>query len=433
MKIALVTAFPPSRKPLNEYGFHIANHLRQSSGINLTVLADHLPDALPELPGFHVVRCWGFDRVSNLVMILRQLWIMKPDVVWFNLGFGSLAAKPLPAMLGLSTPLATRLAGLYTHVTLHQLFETVDLADAGVTHESLYSAGGWVATHLLLSANSVNVLLPTYRKILQQKYKHGRVSTRSHGVFTGRPVLPDFSKRGNPSHRVLAFGKWGTYKRLELLIDAFRLAAAVNPNAELWIAGGDHPKTPGYVASMAERYASARIRFLGYVPEKTIGELFQSASIVVMPYSSSAGASGVAHLAAQYAVPILAADISDFRELVECENLAIEFFSPEDTQSLANQMTSLLASPQRLTMMANQNFEASLQMTMPEVVRQYVRWFDLGRRLKTLQGLAGIRQTTPWLRAPSAAKHAEEAQSWDDGEEPEQKPNNVRIISAEPR
>ncbi|MFZ0230143.1 MAG: hypothetical protein WAL41_25090, partial [Mycobacterium sp.] len=115
--------------------------------------------------------------------------------------------------------------------------------------------------------------------------------------------------------------------------------------------------------------------------------------------------------------------------------------APGDALSLANQMTSLLASPEHLTMMANQNFEASLQMTMPEVVRQYVRWFDLGRRLKTLQGLAEIRQTSPWLRAPSAAKHAEEAQSWNDGEEtltaeqiPEPfKPANVRVISVEPR
>jgi len=34
------------------------------------------------------------------------------------------------------------------------------------------------------------------------------------------PEFPDFSRRSAPAHRILAFGKWGTYKRLELMIEA---------------------------------------------------------------------------------------------------------------------------------------------------------------------------------------------------------------------
>ena len=40
MKICLVTAFPPSRDALNEYGFHIAGELCRIPGISLTVLGD---------------------------------------------------------------------------------------------------------------------------------------------------------------------------------------------------------------------------------------------------------------------------------------------------------------------------------------------------------------------------------------------------------
>ena len=49
MKIALVTAFPPSRQALNEYGFHIAEELRQQPGIELTILGDTLSEPAPEL------------------------------------------------------------------------------------------------------------------------------------------------------------------------------------------------------------------------------------------------------------------------------------------------------------------------------------------------------------------------------------------------
>ena len=277
---------------------------------------------------------------------------VKPDVAWFNLGFASFGDRPLSAILGLLAPAAARWNGVHSHVTLHQLFETVDLEDAAVSSHRLYRAGGWLATHLLLSANSLSVLMPAYRRTLDDKYKRGQVSVRSHGIFAERPEPPDFTRRGNPTHRILAFGKWGTYKRLELLIEAFNRVATKFPNVELVIGGGDHPKTPGYVQSMARLHASDRIRFLGYVPEEAIADLFRDTSLAVMPYTSSAGSSGVAHLAAQYGVPVIASGIQDFRDLAEHEGIAIRFFTPGDLDSLVEQMLLALNSPDDLKEMA---------------------------------------------------------------------------------
>ena len=213
MKIALVTAFPPSRQGLNEYGFHVANELRQQPGIELTILGDRLPETLPELPGFTVLRCWGFNQLGNPVSLIQAIRSVKPDVVWYNLGFASFGGAALPAFLGLTIPALTRLFAPYTHVTLHQLFETVSLADAGVRSPALYAAAGRVATHFLLSANSLSVLLPAYHDTLREKYRRGTVNVRRHGIFAGRPEPPDFTLRGTPVHRILAFGKWGPYKR----------------------------------------------------------------------------------------------------------------------------------------------------------------------------------------------------------------------------
>ena len=42
MKICLVSAFPPSRRGLNEYGFHIARELQSDPLLSLTILGDHL-------------------------------------------------------------------------------------------------------------------------------------------------------------------------------------------------------------------------------------------------------------------------------------------------------------------------------------------------------------------------------------------------------
>lgn len=413
MKIALVTAFPPSRRALNEYGFHVANQLRQERHIDLTVLGDYVPGSTPELPGFNVLRCWGFGKSSSATSLLRAIWKVKPDVAWFNLGFASFGDRPLPAVLGLVTPAAVRLSGVYSHVTLHQLFETVNLEDAAIGSPRFYRVGGWLATHLLLSANSLSVLLPAYRRILNQKYQRGRVSARLHGIFSGKPDPPDFTRRGNPVHRILAFGKWGTYKRLELLIDAFHRAAKVLPNVNLIIAGGDHPKTCGYVDSVAKVHASDRISFLGYVAEEAIPDLFRDASLAVMPYTSSAGSSGVAHLAAQYGVPVLASDILDFRELAANEGIAIRYFKLGSTDSLVEQMLSALTSPAELQEMAWQNYAAGVAMSMPSVVREYIQSFRQRERIKALQLAARLRRIGQPSRSDALAlRLAEQMQRW---------------------
>ena len=416
MKIALVTAFPPSRQALNEYGFHIAAELQQQPGIDLTILGDEVAEPMIELDGFKVIRCWSFNRLSNPLSLLRAVQTLKPDVVWFNLGFASFGGKPLPAFVGLTTPALVRLCSCYTHVTLHQLFETVNLADAGVKSPMLYSAAGRVATHLLLTANSLSVLLPAYHQTLRQKYRRGAVNVRHHGIFASRPEAPNFPLRGNPVHRVLAFGKWGTYKRLELLVAAFESVQSKLPPAELIIAGGDHPKTKGYVQNVADRVKhNPHIKFLGYVPEEQLAELFRTASLTVLPYTSSAGSSGVAHLACQYGLPILAPDIKDFVDLAEQEMVSMEFFAANNVVSLAEKLLGLFESPDRLALMAQQNFSAALQMSMPQIIRQYIHSFDMQQRIKMLKAFSRLRRSRRWTptRSWTARQLGRQLRSWD--------------------
>jgi glycosyltransferase involved in cell wall biosynthesis len=411
MKICLVSAFPPSQQALNEYGYHVAHELRQMPGLSLTILADDLSSPQPELPDFSVIRCWSFNSLQNPWRLLRAVRCVQPDAVWFNLGFASFGDKPLPAFLGIALPAISRASGFDTHVTLHQLIETVDLKDAGVSSPLLYKVGGFVATRVLLCANSVSVLLPAYRNILREKYKRGAVYVRRHGTLWGRPEYPDFSKRGNPVHRVLAFGKWGTYKRLELMVEAFEMVCKRMPNVELLIGGTDHPKAQGYLKSVEEKCLHDKIKFIGYIPEKDIPELFQSASVAAMPYTSSAGSSGVAHLACAYGVPIVAADIADCRQLVDEEGLAINFYQPGNAGSLAEALLALLEDRARQKEMALQNVAAALRMSMPEIIRQYVRTFDLQQRLDGLRSVSRVRKWPRWLpmRSWAARRAAQKA------------------------
>ena len=403
MKICLVTAFPPSRRGLNEYGFHIARELQSDPLLSLTVLGDQLEFAQPEMEEFHVIRCWNFNSLGNSLRLLRVIRDIKPDVVWFNLLFSTFGSHPLPAFAGLLTPLLARLSGTYTHITLHHLMDNVDLQHAGIRFPRTYRAGGYIATRMLLMANSISVLLPAYRRTLMQKYKGENVHFRAHGVLSARPEPPVFELRGNPEHRILAFGKWGTYKRLELLIDAFQLVVRKFPDARLIVAGGDHPATPGYVQGIAEKCAgNPHIRFTGYVEEDSVSELFRSATVMVMPYSSATGSSGVAHLACEYGLPIICADIPDFREMGADEQFAINFFKTGDAHSMAASLLHLLNNPEMQREMGEANFSVAMRQTMPMIMRQYLRSFDMHQGHRALRPFSRFRRVPGWVPLRSA-------------------------------
>ncbi len=141
MKICLVSAFPPSRRGLNEYGFHIARELQRDPLLSLTVLADELDGPVEELSDYDVVRCWRFDSIANPARLLKAIHDIKPDVVWFNLLFSTFGNNPVAAFSGLTQPVLSRLSGRYTHVTLHHLMDNISLVDSGVRFPRALSSG----------------------------------------------------------------------------------------------------------------------------------------------------------------------------------------------------------------------------------------------------------------------------------------------------
>src|ERR1700691_6133251 len=405
MKICLVATFPPSGRQLNEYAFHIARELRCNPDVELTILADEVMDydfatdekgnslkahQLSELPGFNVIRCWKFGSLKTPVRLLNTIRRLTPHVVWYNLVFSSFATPkdPFAAFAGLSAPAPTRAAGVFTHITWHHIIEHVDFAAAGVRRERLFRLGTNLATKALLKAHSVSVLLPHYRRTLNAKYSARNVLLGTHGTFASIPSPPEFTKRGNPDLRILAIGHWGTYKRLETLMSAFPKVLEKVPNARLIVAGANHHTRAGYWESIRDAQpAGLPIEFRGYVPEDAIPELFQLASIVVMPYDSATGSSGPAHQACEYGVPIVCADIDDFQEMAADEDMAIDFYKVGDAAHLAEQMVTILESPEQQRRMSEQNFSAAIQMTLPSVVRNYLRWFELNRCKKAVGSL----------------------------------------------
>ena len=377
MRICLITTFPPSRHHLSEYGFHLAEELRHQDA-DFTILGDIYAPEQPlqaELPGFRVRRCWRVGAVSNAVRILSAVREIRPDIVWFNLVYSTFGANPIAAFAGLFIPELVRTAGFRTHVTLHHLMDLCDLQHADVPFPSVYRFAGSIATRSLLRADSVSVLLERYQGMLQKEYRATNIGVRPHGTL-GRPHAPNAALRPAGEFRMLAFGKWGRYKRLETPLEALPTVLSKVPNASLMIAGCDHPNRQGYLAGLKEKWGSnPQIKFLGYLNEDELEGVFRSAHVAVMPYLSSGGPSGVAHIAARFGLPIVAAHVDDFVRLAEEEGLAIDTYEPGNAEDLAAHLIALASDPARQASMSEQNYGVASRSTMPRIVASYLAEF----------------------------------------------------------
>lgn len=174
-------------------------------------------------------------------------------------------------------------------------------------------------------------------------------------------------------------------------MEAFPRVLEKIPNARLLVAGANHHTKAGYWESIrAAQPPHLPIEFLGYVPEEDIPDLYQRTSVVVMPYDSATGSSGPAHQACEYGVPIVCADLADFRGMAADENMAILFHNVGDAAELADRLIAILQSTELEHQMAERNFAAGVEMTMANVVANYLRWFQLKKTQNAVSKTGGL-------------------------------------------
>jgi glycosyltransferase involved in cell wall biosynthesis len=383
--IAVITAFPPSRETLNEYGYHLVTALAAKVDVDrVTVLAPELAggDAYPEIDRVTFEEAWRFNGVTTPLRLARALRRLRPDAAIFNAHFSSFGTSRLSAAAGLTSPLLARLVGIRTITLLHNIVETVDLSQAGFrfgrTVESLMRAIGTALTWLVLRSHLVTVTIPSYVEVLRAKYRAGNVALVPHGSFD-IPPEPEFSVDLDRPQRIVAFGKFGTYKRVEDLITAYR-ELAPGRNLELVIAGTDSPNAPGYLAEVEQRLGGEGITFTGYVAEEDVPGLFTGAAVAVFPYTATTGSSGVLHQAGSYGCAAVLPNIGDFAAVIGAEGYRGEFFEPGNPGDLAQALARVLDDPAHRAGLGRRNYLASRGLPIAEVADWYLVHADPPRR-----------------------------------------------------
>ncbi|MGB6183333.1 MAG: glycosyltransferase [Rhodococcus sp. (in: high G+C Gram-positive bacteria)] len=320
--------------------------------------------------------CWEFNGRKNLSRIPVEVARTKPDAVILNLQFATFGDRRIPGALGLFIPALLRLRRVPTLLVLHNLADNVDMKDAGFAGSAvtarLMTLAGRALTRALLRADLVALTIPRYVEFLRDSYGATNAILAPHGSFEDMPV-PSFSVPPGP-RTIMAFGKWGTYKTVDMLVDAYReLLGRGYDDIRLILAGTDSPNSAGYMASAAERYADVpNLEFPGYIAENDVGPLFLSSSVVAFPYTSTTGSSGVLHQAGEYGRAAVLPRIGDLVDIVEEEGFRGVYFQPGDPSSLADAIAEVLDDPAKQTMLGRRNFAAATSIPMSEVVQWHL-------------------------------------------------------------
>lgn len=384
MKVAVVTAFPPSKVTLNEYGYHLVKNFVQNDEVSELILMSDKTNEPKQLDfdqkeKIKVKECWEFNSYTTFFSIIKAARQEKPDVILFNLQFVKFGDKKIPSALGLLLPMFLRLFGFKTVVLLHNILEQVDLEKAGFTEskimQTIYNFIGTNITRCLLKANKVAVTIHKYVDILNAKYKTKNVILIPHGTFE-TVKEPNFELKSGPK-QIMAFGKFGTYKKVEILIEAIEIVRKTNSDElEVVIAGTDSPNTPGYLDGVQKKYKDVKgIVFTGYVEENDVERIFTDSTIVVFPYTSTTGSSGVLHQAGSYGKAVIMPDLGDLALLVKDEGYKGEFFNPESAQSLATAIEKILSNDEYRKEIAKANFEAASALSMDKIITMYMNCF----------------------------------------------------------
>lgn len=386
MKLGIVTAYPPSKVTLNEYAYHLVKHFRQQSDVTEIVLyTDAVPndvDLTFEEDGcpITVKQCWKFNSYTNLFSIAKAIKTTTPDAILYNLQFMKFGDQKLPAALGLFSPWLSKLMKFPTIVLLHNIVEVVDFDSAGFSKNKIKTTlFNWIGTSLtkvLLQADTVAVTIKKYVDILEEKYNAKNVVLIPHGTFE-IPIEPSYKTVEGPL-KIMTFGKFGTYKKVEGLIEAVeRVRASTNRELEIVIAGTDNPNTKGYLESVRNEYSHVQnLTFTGYVEEEDVPVIFSESAMVVFPYTSTTGSSGVLHQAGSYGKAVVMPDLGDLSLLVKDEGYQGEFFNPESSESLAVAIERLVEDEAYRIRIAQANYKAATALPMGKIADMYLQGFE---------------------------------------------------------
>lgn len=175
----------------------------------------------------------------------------------------------------------------------------------------------------------------------------------------------------------LFYGSIREQKGLDILLQAFSGIDAV----QLVIAGG---MPYGETFEKYDRYIQNSsidvVKFIEYIPEEWTDELFQACDVICLPYKYFHSQSGVLMKAIKYRRPVIASDVSSFREYINKYNIGL-LCKPNDVDDLHQKLIEIKC-------ILDENYDcysdglelAAKDNSWEESAKKHIMWFKRNMR-----------------------------------------------------
>lgn len=171
---------------------------------------------------------------------------------------------------------------------------------------------------------------------------------------------------------VLFFGRLWEYKGLRYLIEAEPLITREIPDARIVIAGHGESFEPYRQAMVnADRFEVHN----HHIPDRMVAELFEQASVVVLPYTE-ASQSGVVSIACAFGKPVVATKVGGIPDVVQHGETGY-LVPPRDRDSLAEAIISLLKDEKKRHEMGRRAWnKAQTDLSWSAIAEKTVRVYE---------------------------------------------------------
>src|SRR2546425_4255567 len=354
----MISPYPPEINGVGEYSELCVNEmLSLDHQLVIHVIANHSTVAKADPPNgqsrVFVHRIWRSSRLSSPIKAFLKILQIRPHIVHLHYGlaadYGGIIGEPLLPLLAL-----LNLAGFPVVTTLHSVWNSHDLRQRVIErgHRAIltFIIQSYVSflTRALLRFSSIVIMpvLETQTGLLDSFAKssslpkaklvetyHGCPQTKMYGVTSAAPRATLAKSR-----TILFFGFIRRNKGVHDALEAFRLLVSAGSDADLRmvIAGPAATKEDrAYVLELLRLASkldiSNRVFFrVGFFSREEIGQFFQDAGLLVLPYLRRVGPSGPLCLAASFGLPVIAtrddkylkSDLGGFVRLIDVSDVS---------------------------------------------------------------------------------------------------------------
>ena len=110
--------------------------------------------------------------------------------------------------------------------------------------------------------------------------------------------------------------------------------------------------------------------------EEDVPIIFNESTVVVFPYTSTTGSSGVLHQAGSYGKAVIMPNLGDLTDLIEDEGYRGEYFEADDVGSLAKAIKKVVENDSYRLELAKANYKAAASLPMSEIAEMYLKHFE---------------------------------------------------------